>query len=260
MQCSVPPWLFGSVDAQLVYPLMIPIGTFLDSQIHDPSMPLSVPESHHPSEVLLSRCRRCQIAALGNALGPRLVQWHLGVVDGVAKGARCGQDQWHNADESKHDQAGVHDGYKNYVAYKQANISYFGAWQTCRLYGGHLASIESADENARVVATIKAAGNSAKEWYIGLTDMGIEGRFIWIGLNKELNSMSYNNWNTGEPNNVGNEDCTVIGSDAAVGGPGQALLGSFASQLTYPLRLPTGRLEVTQIHDPSRPASLPAIQ
>uniref|UniRef100_A0A182NPC5 C-type lectin domain-containing protein n=1 Tax=Anopheles dirus TaxID=7168 RepID=A0A182NPC5_9DIPT len=95
-------------------------------------------------------------------------------------------------------------------------MNYFTAWQTCRLYGGHLASIESADENARVVTAIKAAGNFGKEWFIGATDIGIEGQYVWIGLNKKITSSSYTNWNAGEPNNQGNEDCVAIGSAAGV--------------------------------------------
>uniref|UniRef100_A0A182NPC3 C-type lectin domain-containing protein n=1 Tax=Anopheles dirus TaxID=7168 RepID=A0A182NPC3_9DIPT len=106
-------------------------------------------------------------------------------------------------------------GYKKFVAYKQT-MNYFTAWQTCRLYGGHLASIESAGENARVVTAIQAAGSIGNAWFIGATDIGIEGQFVWIGLNKKITSSSYTNWNTGEPNNQDNEDCVVIGYNAGV--------------------------------------------
>uniref|UniRef100_A0A182NPC9 C-type lectin domain-containing protein n=1 Tax=Anopheles dirus TaxID=7168 RepID=A0A182NPC9_9DIPT len=107
---------------------------------------------------------------------------------------------------------GDRKGFKRYIAYKR-NINFFTAWQTCRLMGGHLASIESADENARVVDAIKAVGNINKDWFIGGTDIGIEGRFVWIGTNKEITSSTYRNWNNGEPNNSGgNEDCTAMGT------------------------------------------------
>uniref|UniRef100_A0A182NPC8 C-type lectin domain-containing protein n=1 Tax=Anopheles dirus TaxID=7168 RepID=A0A182NPC8_9DIPT len=100
-------------------------------------------------------------------------------------------------------------GFKRYVGYRR-NLNYFAAWQACRLMGGSLASIESADENGRVVDAIKAAGNFASHWLIGGTDIGIEGRFVWIGINKELTSSMYTNWATGEPSDTnGSKDCIM---------------------------------------------------
>uniref|UniRef100_A0A182STN7 C-type lectin domain-containing protein n=1 Tax=Anopheles maculatus TaxID=74869 RepID=A0A182STN7_9DIPT len=64
-------------------------------------------------------------------------------------------------------------GKKVYVAYKLP-IDFFQAYQQCRLYGGHLASIESEAENAQVVTAIKAVGDLSKEWFIGATDLGSE--------------------------------------------------------------------------------------
>ncbi|XP_053667956.1 perlucin-like protein [Anopheles marshallii] len=99
-------------------------------------------------------------------------------------------------------------GYKDYVAYKRA-VNFFQAWQQCRLFGGHLASIESAEENTRAEAAIMAAGDFSKDWAIGGTDLGSEGNFVWIGLNKKT---TYTNFYKGEPNNNnGVENCLVMG-------------------------------------------------
>ncbi|XP_035892474.1 perlucin-like protein [Anopheles stephensi] len=101
-------------------------------------------------------------------------------------------------------------GRKDFVAYKRS-LSFFQAFQQCRLYGGYLAFIESAEENAQVVTAIKAVGDLTSEWYIGATDLGFEGRFVWFGVNKRV---SYMNFNGGEPNNINGEHCIVIGSNA----------------------------------------------
>ena len=66
--------------------------------------------------------------------------------------------------------------------------------------GGHLATISDYAENLFV-----SQMNPGKIW-IGLTDRDTEGTFKWV-TNETLN---YQNWAPGEPNNAGNEDWTVI--------------------------------------------------
>ncbi|XP_035901735.1 pulmonary surfactant-associated protein D-like, partial [Anopheles stephensi] len=104
-------------------------------------------------------------------------------------------------------------GYKHYVVYRQ-NVNFFIATQFCRQKGGHLASIESPEESARVEAAIKAAvGNKPTVWWIGGMDYGLEGRFVWYALNKVID---YKNCNVGEPNNSRRvEDCLSV--DTAMG-------------------------------------------
>uniref|UniRef100_A0A182QL56 C-type lectin domain-containing protein n=1 Tax=Anopheles farauti TaxID=69004 RepID=A0A182QL56_9DIPT len=105
-------------------------------------------------------------------------------------------------------------GAKTFKAYRR-KTAFFTAWQICRLYGGHLASILSAEENAMVESAIEAVGTFDGYWFIGGTDIGVEGRFIWIGLNMAINGAAYKNWNTGEPNNLnGNEDCIAMATGA----------------------------------------------
>uniref|UniRef100_A0A182WE59 C-type lectin domain-containing protein n=1 Tax=Anopheles minimus TaxID=112268 RepID=A0A182WE59_9DIPT len=99
-------------------------------------------------------------------------------------------------------------GAKKYLAYYRS-VNFFQAWQQCRLYGGHLASIESEQENGQVAAAIKAVGDMKLQWLIGGTDIGFDGSFIWIGLNQEA---TYLNFLEGEPNNHnGPEDCLTMG-------------------------------------------------
>ncbi|XP_050079591.1 perlucin-like [Anopheles maculipalpis] len=100
-------------------------------------------------------------------------------------------------------------GYNEYVAYK-ISATFFEAYQQCRLFGGYLASIDSAAENARAVTAIKAVGDINRQWYIGGSDLGKEGTFVWVGLNKRA---SYLNFGPSEPNNSnGIENCIAIGS------------------------------------------------
>uniref|UniRef100_A0A182MCU1 C-type lectin domain-containing protein n=1 Tax=Anopheles culicifacies TaxID=139723 RepID=A0A182MCU1_9DIPT len=81
--------------------------------------------------------------------------------------------------------------------------------QICNQQGGHLASIESLAEHNQVLAAITATGHplAGRQWLIGGTDAGIEGLWIWLGVNKE---MKYKNFRVGEPSNFQNQDCLMI--------------------------------------------------
>src|SRR5437879_2468269 len=63
--------------------------------------------------------------------------------------------------------------------------------------GGHLVSINDAAENAWVLNTFGRFGGVGRELFIGLTDQGHEGNWVWI--NGE--PVTYLNWAPGEPNN-----------------------------------------------------------
>ena len=79
-------------------------------------------------------------------------------------------------------------------------LSWSDASAACLAAGLQLASVQSASENALLVTA--AAGNS-RVW-IGGTDAASEGTWVWSPSGTPL---SYTNWNSGEPNNWGNEDC-----------------------------------------------------
>lgn len=75
----------------------------------------------------------------------------------------------------------------------------------CVALGGHLATIKTAATEA-VVAALTLTTPAA---FLGATDVGTEGAFVW----PDGTPMTYSRWRTGEPNN-GNggfeEDCAVI--------------------------------------------------
>lgn len=71
------------------------------------------------------------------------------------------------------------------------------------LAGGHLVAVNDAAENAFLVS---AFGGFPDRMWIGFTDQLIEGAFAW----SNGDTVTYTNWSASEPNNLGNEDYTVI--------------------------------------------------
>ena len=73
-------------------------------------------------------------------------------------------------------------------------------------YGGHLASMESAADEAWLKATFFDAGLVSGDVYIGYTDEAAEGSFLWTSGAP----LTHSNWASGEPNNYdGHEDYTA---------------------------------------------------
>ena len=74
----------------------------------------------------------------------------------------------------------------------------------CEAMGGHLVTVTSADENNFIYGLIKEYTN--EYYHIGGTDETDEGQFTWVtGEN-----MNYVNWDSGEPNNGGDQDYMQI--------------------------------------------------
>ncbi|MGH7132972.1 MAG: GC-type dockerin domain-anchored protein [Phycisphaerales bacterium] len=67
------------------------------------------------------------------------------------------------------------------------------------LLGGHLASIDDADENEWVRVNVLNFGGTERRGFIGYNDVAFEGNFVW----SNGSSATYSNWNLGEPNNAG---------------------------------------------------------
>lgn len=78
-------------------------------------------------------------------------------------------------------------------------------------FGGWLAAIGSASENAAARSFVDATLVGNNQFFIGFNDVASEGSFVWS--NGE--AVSFTNWNGGEPNNVGNEDVTEMLSSGA---------------------------------------------
>lgn len=71
--------------------------------------------------------------------------------------------------------------------------SWSAAESAAQAYGGHLATVRSAAENAWLVGTFV---NGAECLWIGLNDQATEGAFDWASGEP----VGYTNWNFGEPN------------------------------------------------------------
>uniref|UniRef100_A0A182R4R6 C-type lectin domain-containing protein n=1 Tax=Anopheles funestus TaxID=62324 RepID=A0A182R4R6_ANOFN len=102
-----------------------------------------------------------------------------------------------------------------YVVFtKSAN--FFEAWQDCHAYGGDLATIRSASEQSLVEQAMGRTNNPRGVYFIGGTDVGRFARWIWIALNKVIETTDYRNFYPGEPNNLGgNQECLSVGNWAA---------------------------------------------
>jgi hypothetical protein len=64
----------------------------------------------------------------------------------------------------------------------------------CKNWGGNLTTIESSGINTFVRDTANAAGVTGNIW-LGLSDAAVENSYVWA----DGASMSYSNWDTGEP-------------------------------------------------------------
>ena len=92
----------------------------------------------------------------------------------------------------------------NYYEYYNYQMSWLEALKFCERRGGHLAVINSSEENEVVYHLAKPYTTYA---WLGGTDDGKEGKWYWINSD----SFSYTNWNPGEPNNDGSgENCLEL--------------------------------------------------
>ncbi len=71
----------------------------------------------------------------------------------------------------------------------------------CVKQKGHLIAIHSQQVQDFVAAQAFAIQDT--DWWIGLSDSKNEGTFVWSNGSK----LDFMNWNGGEPNNAGDEDC-----------------------------------------------------
>lgn len=85
-----------------------------------------------------------------------------------------------------------------------SSMNHTAARSHCQASGGYLAIVDSSTKQSAIESLV-----GEYTAYIGLDDLANEGTFEWV----DGSPISYNNWNSGEPNNSkGNEDCTTTNS------------------------------------------------
>jgi hypothetical protein len=70
----------------------------------------------------------------------------------------------------------------------------------------HLVNSIDINENNFIITEAARHGAGATVWWLGYSDQVTEGTWVWEGGYQP----GFVNWNTGEPNNLGNEDCATI--------------------------------------------------
>ena len=72
-------------------------------------------------------------------------------------------------------------------------------------FSGHLVDIHSEEENDFIVNSVFSVFGGSAAW-IGFTDVDSEGTWVW----RSGAPVTYTAWNTGEPNNSGNEHWAIM--------------------------------------------------
>ncbi len=90
--------------------------------------------------------------------------------------------------------------------YIPINVSWADARKYCWTQGAELATITTVEENNALATSIQST------FWIGMNDVTTENTWVWA----DGSLSGYRIWQSGEPNNAGNEDCTVIMSVSGV--------------------------------------------
>jgi gliding motility-associated-like protein len=137
----------------------------------------------------------------------------------------------------------------NATAYYISNST--TSWATANTaatnFGGYLASIGSAAENAFILNGVTTTLGSFNTYWIGLNDGVAEGTFVW----SNGQAVTYSNWNSGQPDNSGNTEDFVHVWTAA--GTWNDLNGANAQR--YVLELPC--IPVTRTAGPATGSAFP---
>ena len=103
-------------------------------------------------------------------------------------------------------------GLDNISSYYISNIQ--ATWEDanniCNTLGGHLASIESQEEQDFIFLNVNNI--LPNNYWIGFNDVSVEGDFVWTNGQE----VTYTNWNVDEPNGFGNENYVEVFSQNAV--------------------------------------------
>lgn len=92
----------------------------------------------------------------------------------------------------------------NNSCYKEFNeqVNWFSAQQACKNFKSNLTSIHSEAENKFIREKVA----SSNKYWIGLNNLRDNSVFEW----NDGSTKSFTKWNTGEPNNKGEENCTEV--------------------------------------------------
>jgi hypothetical protein len=97
-------------------------------------------------------------------------------------------------------------GNSHYYFFYSGTQNWPNAQAACTVLGGHLAVVPDVTANELLRRHLN--GGAA---HVGFTDQVTEGNFQWVnGI-----SVTYTNWAAGEPNNVSNEDFTLMGANGS---------------------------------------------
>lgn len=102
---------------------------------------------------------------------------------------------------------GTHDGSQYYISKQDVTRNWNQSRNIAESLGGHLVTISDQEEEEFIIP------DNAQEFennaWIGLTDKENEGDFQWV-TDEDL---SYTNWCSGEPNDLGTEDAVILRLD-----------------------------------------------
>ncbi|XP_018793474.1 PREDICTED: C-type lectin 37Db-like [Bactrocera latifrons] len=102
----------------------------------------------------------------------------------------------------------VEIGGKHYLINTTSTMKWFDAMLYCRNFDSDLAVIESEAEMNAVSSYLTTNGYIGKQFWLGLTDLSAEGKFMSI---KDGRPMSYAKWSSGQPDNTARiEDCVHL--------------------------------------------------
>lgn len=88
--------------------------------------------------------------------------------------------------------------------YCSATLEWAAAQTVCHTYGYELITMNDAAENTWAMSIATSYGwTSGYIFWMGFNDIAVEGTFVWASGD----AATYTNWNSGEPNNSGGEDC-----------------------------------------------------
>ncbi|MEX2596581.1 MAG: GEVED domain-containing protein, partial [Salibacteraceae bacterium] len=101
------------------------------------------------------------------------------------------------SNEDDYEWLGNHNGHSYFISKNTA--SWPAALAAAQSVGGDLVAVNNAAENTFLTGVLQFPS------WTGFNDIAVEGTFVW----SNGDPVTYTNWNVGEPNNAGNEDCAI---------------------------------------------------